>query len=137
MALLCSRRASWDPFYASALTTRHPANRPPPRLYATTEHLTALDETRWTARRELKALDRRRETIQELERDKDALLEYYASMVPEALDSLTPEECHQIYKMLGLEVTAGADGRIEVAGTLGARPEVYGSGSTPHADPNL
>ncbi len=86
--------------------------------------LTALEETRETARRELEALDRRREMIEELEQDRDALLEYYAGMVPEALDSLTPEEHRQIYKMLRLEVTAGADGTIEVTGALGASPEV-------------
>jgi hypothetical protein len=29
-----------------------------------------------------------------LERDKDALLEYYVEMTPEALENLTPEERH-------------------------------------------
>jgi hypothetical protein len=81
--------------------------------------LTSLEETRKTARRELEALDRRQEKIEELGRDKDALLEYYAGMVPEALDSLTSEERRQIYKSLRLEVTAGADGTIEVTGTFG------------------
>ncbi len=94
------------------------------------EELAALDETRATAERELEALQGRRKIIEELERDRDALLEYYAGMVPEALDGLTPEERHQIYKMLKLEVTAGADGTIEVTGALGASPEVCELGST-------
>jgi hypothetical protein len=31
-----------------------------------------------------------------LERDKDALLEYYVEMTPEALENLTPEERHWV-----------------------------------------
>jgi len=34
-------------------------------------------------------------------------------MVPGALDTLTPEERHQIYKMLRLRVVARADAKIE------------------------
>lgn len=80
--------------------------------------LAELEETHETARRNLQSLSQRREKIVELERDKDALLDSYAGMVPEALDSLTPEERHQIYKMLRLRVIAGADTRIEATGAF-------------------
>ena len=80
--------------------------------------LAALEETRETAQRELEAFDKRREKIEELEHDRDALLESYASLVPEALDALTPEERHRIYKMLRLNVIMYADGLVEIAGAF-------------------
>jgi hypothetical protein len=43
-------------------------------------------------------------------------LESYAGMVPEALDSLLPEERHQVYKMLRLKVIAHVDRTLEVSG---------------------
>src|SRR5215210_5509867 len=63
------------------------------------EALAELEETRQTAENELRAISARRETIESLERDKVALLESYARMTPEALDALSPEERHQVYKM--------------------------------------
>jgi hypothetical protein len=47
-----------------------------------------------------------------------ALLEYYVEMTPEALESLTPEERHRIYGMLGLGATITMDGTLEVSGTF-------------------
>jgi hypothetical protein len=81
--------------------------------------LAGLEELRETARWELDALSRRREKIEELERDKDALLESYVGMVPEALDSLTPEEHHYVYKILRLRVTLRPDAPPEVSGMFG------------------
>lgn len=80
--------------------------------------LAALEESRAIARRELAALEERRELIEDLERDAETLLEQYASMVPEALDSLTPAERHRIYKMLRLNAIMYADGVVEIAGTF-------------------
>ena len=51
-----------------------------------------LDNTRRIAERELAALKDHRRRVQDLEQDRDALLESMAEMVPEALDSLTGEE---------------------------------------------
>jgi site-specific DNA recombinase len=82
------------------------------------EKLGQLDETRATAERELAALSNQQEAIEALERDKDALLDSYAGMAPEALDTLTPEERRQVYKMLKLRVTAFPDARLEVGGVL-------------------
>jgi site-specific DNA recombinase len=89
--------------------------------------LAALEETRETARRELEALSRRQEEIAALERDRDALLEFYINTAPEALECRTPEERHQFYKMGRLVALAGADGRIEVTGPLVMKPEVCNS----------
>ena len=56
--------------------------------------------------------------MEELERDKNALLESYAGMAPEALDILTPEERHRVYRMLRLRVMAHVDGTLELSGAL-------------------
>ena len=80
--------------------------------------LAALEETRTTAQRELESLSLRGERLAELERDRDTLLEHYATMVPEALEELTAEERHQVYKMLRLEVFINPDGDLEIRGVL-------------------
>jgi hypothetical protein len=78
--------------------------------------LAALDETRTTAQRELESLSLRHERLAELEHDRDTLLEHYATMVPEALEELTAEERHQVYKMLRLKVYIHPDGDLEIRG---------------------
>jgi site-specific DNA recombinase len=83
------------------------------------EALAELEETRETAEKELRSISVRRETLEKLERDKEALLEYYANMTPAALDALEPEERHQVYKMLRITVEVCADGSLEVSGVLG------------------
>jgi hypothetical protein len=61
---------------------------------------------------ELATIRGRTEIIEQLERDRDALLESYAKMTPEALDALTPEERRQVYGMLRLRVEVAADGTM-------------------------
>jgi hypothetical protein len=78
-----------------------------------------LSQTRQTAERELAALQSRREASEQLELDKEAMLEHYARIAPEALDSLTPEERHRLYKMLRLEVLVRPDSSLEVSGLFG------------------
>ena len=78
-----------------------------------------LEETRVVAERELVALKGRQEFVEQLERDRDALLESYAVMVPTALDSLSPEERHRVYKMLKLRVEAFPDRTYRMAGIIG------------------
>ena len=51
--------------------------------------LAELEDTRATAEAELKTIRGRMAVLEELERDRDALLESYAGMMPDALDSLT------------------------------------------------
>ncbi len=82
------------------------------------EKLQRLEETRETAERELEALRQRQERIEQLERDKDTLLGSYAKMASEALDALTPENRHQLYKILRLKVSANPDRSLEMAGAL-------------------
>jgi site-specific DNA recombinase len=80
--------------------------------------LAALEETRETARRELDALSRRREEIEKLEHDRDALLDSLEAAAPDVLDALAPEERHHVYNMLRLRVLAHPDGALEPSGTL-------------------
>jgi site-specific DNA recombinase len=78
------------------------------------EELAALGETRRTAERELKDLRRHQERVEQMEQDRDAVLEHYASQAPENLDSLTSEERHHLYKMLKLKVWLAKSGDLEI-----------------------
>ncbi len=89
--------------------------------------LKEIEETRETARAELAILAESRQRLEELERDRDALMERYAGAVPEALETLTPDERHRAYKMLRLKVLAYPDSRLEVNGFLGSARDVYHS----------
>jgi site-specific DNA recombinase len=82
------------------------------------EALAELEETRKTAERELKALNDRQERLESLQRDKESILNTYASLAPEALASLGSEERHRLYKMLRLKVAVNVDGTLEVGGDL-------------------
>ena len=75
--------------------------------------LAALQETREIAERELAALPGRKD---QMEHDKDALLEHYEAITPDALNALIPEERHEFYKVLRLKVTVSIDGTLEVTG---------------------
>jgi len=79
--------------------------------------LRELNNTRRIAERELATLKDHRRRVEDLEQDRDALLESIAEMVPEALDSLTGEEKSRVYRMLRLEVTPTAEG-YAVSGAL-------------------
>jgi site-specific DNA recombinase len=80
--------------------------------------LAVLEETRETAERELHALEGRSELLKNLEREKDAIIERYAGLVPEALEELSPKERHRVYRMLRLSVVAHSDATLEVHGAL-------------------
>ena len=86
-------------------------------------YLAQLDETRKTAEYELEALRGQEEYVQDLETDRDALLDSLEAQAPEALDSLTPDQRHQWYKLLRLRADVRADGSIEVSWAGGARSE--------------
>jgi hypothetical protein len=81
--------------------------------------LVELEEIRRIAERKLAAIKNRRERIELLERNKDEILNFYAKMAPEALDGLSPEERHRLYRMLRLKVAANPDRSLEVSGALG------------------
>lgn len=63
-----------------------------------------------------------------MERDRDAVMERATRLVPESLDALTPEERHEIYKMLRLEVLAYPDKSLEVSGAILAGEWEYDGG---------
>ncbi len=86
--------------------------------------LEEIEEARETARAELAILEESRQRLEELERDGEALMERYAGAVPEALENLTPEERHRVYRMLRLKVLAFPDFRLEANGVLGSAQEV-------------
>ena len=80
--------------------------------------LRELAADRATAEEELDNLQLRRARLEDLERDRETLLEEYASMVPERLDELTGEERHQVYRMLRLQVSVSPNGDLDVRGVL-------------------
>lgn len=55
----------------------------------------------------------------------------YAGLMPEALETLAPEERHRIYKMLRLKVLVYPDGSGELSGVFGQGGLVGPSGITP------
>jgi hypothetical protein len=79
--------------------------------------LKGLDETRRIAERELAAFEDSLRRAEELEADRDALLESYASMVPDALDELSGAERNTVYRMLRLEVKPTPEG-YEITGAF-------------------
>jgi len=80
--------------------------------------LRELAVDRATAEHELEVLNLRRARLEDLERDKEMLLEDYASMVPGALDELTGEKRHQVYRMSRLQVHVSPEGDLDVRGVL-------------------
>jgi site-specific DNA recombinase len=92
--------------------------------------LAELDDLRKTAERELRVIEGRRDVLRQLEQDRGSLIEHYANLAPEALDALTPEERHQLYKILRLRVTADADRNLTVEGMFGEVLSVQGETST-------
>jgi len=79
--------------------------------------LRGLEETRRHAERELAGLGDFRRRVEELEADRDALLDSMAASVPEALDNLTGEERNHVYRLLRLQVKPTPHG-FEVTGAL-------------------
>ena len=63
------------------------------------------------------------------------VLETYAQMALEALDSLTPEERHRVYGMLGLKATITMDGTLEVSGTFLGEGEALCGTETRYSKP--
>ncbi len=86
-------------------------------------YLAQLEEVRKTAKQELEVLRTNEEYVRELEVGRDALLDSLEAQAPEALDSLTPEERQQWYRLLHLRADVRADGMVEVswAGSGGSR----------------
>ena len=87
----------------------------------------ALEETRSVARRELESLKGRSERLENLKRDRDAVLEAYANVTAEALEELSPEQRNKLYKILRLRVSLRDDGTLEVSGVFCGDLELPGA----------
>jgi hypothetical protein len=57
-----------------------------------------------------------------MERGRDMILDSYADLTPEALESLSPEERCKVYVILDLTVQALADGGLKISGAFGEEP---------------
>jgi hypothetical protein len=86
------------------------------------EKMDSLRAEERSAREEVEHLKARRRMIEAAQHDVEALIQSYAEAVPEELDDLTPEERHQIYRMLGLS-------RVKLDNTEAA--EIRGGVSVP------
>jgi site-specific DNA recombinase len=82
------------------------------------EKLFELDEQKEVAEREIKALQEKKQRLDEMRRDKANLLNDLVEMTPRLIDELPSEEKLRIYEMLGLRVTSAVDGTLEITGDL-------------------
>jgi site-specific DNA recombinase len=78
------------------------------------ERLEGLDEAKKTAQSELESISLHRQRLEELERGAEDLVRQYATIIPESLDAISPEEKHQIYKTLKMKVLVNIEGSIAV-----------------------
>jgi len=92
------------------------------------ERLAGLEETKKTAQGELESISLRRQRLEELERSADDFVRQYAAIMPEALDTISPEERHQIYKTLRMKVLVSTEGTVTVELVWGHAPD-SGAGS--------
>ena len=89
--------------------------------------LAHLEETRKAAEAEIGHLRGRLERVEELERNRDTLLDSYVSLIPQKLQELEPEERQQIYRMLRLRLVIDPHGGIEASGVIGAGNSLWES----------
>jgi hypothetical protein len=105
----------WSKRMAEGEVERRGYHRLAARGHMSDEELTAalsdLDEAR-----ELETARARGEALRRLEHDRDALMESYAGAVWEALEDLSPEERHRVYKLLRLDVRFRPDWPLEISG---------------------
>lgn len=71
-----------------------------------------LKEARATLESQLEAARSRLARLKDIKQDKDALISHYASLMPQRLTELPPEERNRIYKMMRLSVFADHDGAL-------------------------
>ena len=93
--------------------------------------LAGLEETRAAVETEIEHLRGCLSRVEELERDRDALLDTYAELIPEQLRELDPEQRRQVYALLRIRLTVRRGGELEVVGDLGAGHTLCENGLTP------
>jgi site-specific DNA recombinase len=79
-----------------------------------------IKQSRSAVEEELARIEGRAARVDQLERDRNTVLNNYSRIVPEQLDALEPEERNPIYKMLDLTVLAQEDGSLELKWALGS-----------------
>ena len=84
------------------------------------KRLAQIEQARKTVEAELARIESRTAHVDRLEHNRDAVLNYYAQIVPECLDALEPNERNRVYKMLNLTVRAHENGSLELTWALGA-----------------
>ncbi len=82
------------------------------------EHLQELEDERSIAEGEVDSLLKRGKQLEEMRRNKDALLDSLKEVTPRQIDGLSQTERRRIYQMVGLRATTGEDGTVEVEGDL-------------------
>jgi hypothetical protein len=80
--------------------------------------LSDLEDMHLNSERELAALRNSQARVEELELDRDTLLETLAGQMPESLESLSAEERNTVYRMLRLEVTPTPEGPSKLTGAF-------------------
>ena len=73
-----------------------------------------VEAARRLARTELADAEARSERLRALATDAEAVVALYSRIVPESLDTITPEERNRLYRMLRLGVEVHPDGTLEV-----------------------
>ena len=76
--------------------------------------LAELDETVFLAESEIEKLRCHKERILSLEKSGEELLERYVELVPEEIESLSPEERRHVYQLLRVEVSVPKGGEIKI-----------------------
>jgi hypothetical protein len=73
-----------------------------------------------SGRVEIEDLRGRLERVEELERNRNTLLDSYVGLMPQELRELEPEERGRIHRMLRLRPVMDPDGGLEATGIIGA-----------------
>lgn len=82
------------------------------------EKLEELEAVRTMAQTELANLSERRRRVEELVRDKDAVLALRSEAVVRGLEGLSPEEKSEVYRLLKLELTPTPEGILATGALL-------------------
>jgi len=82
------------------------------------EKMESLRAEETNARKEVERLKARRGMVEAAQRNLEALVESYAQTVPVHLDTLTPEERHEVHRMLGLRIRLDNTGVVEIGGVV-------------------
>ena len=89
-----------------------------------------LREARAAAEGQLEAARSRLSRLEDMERGKDALISHYASLVPQGLAELSPDEKNRVYRMMRLRVFADREGALTADWGCNVLPTPPGSGRT-------